>query len=127
MPTRFGFKIEICSQFDAAIASKQLITRAMPRGYGSIGRPKGQSNPKKHKAGGKREGSGRKKIQLPTQRNKLLFTTTSSTAEDSAAAPAPNNDEVTAFVPNNNEAEVQNENANENNSKDDESDATASF
>ena len=33
----------------------------MPRGYGSIERPKGQSNSKNHKADVKREGSGRKK------------------------------------------------------------------
>ena len=49
-------KIEIRSQFDATIS-----TCTMPRGHGPIGRPKGQSNPKNHKAGGKRKGSGRKK------------------------------------------------------------------
>ena len=68
----------------------------MPRGYGSIGRPKGQSNPKNHKAGGKREGSGRKKIQPPMQSNKLLsyFSATNSNAEESVLTSAPNNNEI---------------------------------
>ena len=35
---------------------------AMPRWYGSIGRPKGQSNSKNDKAVGKRECSGKKKL-----------------------------------------------------------------
>ena len=34
----------------------------LPRWYGSIGRPKGQSNSKNHKASGKREGTGQKKL-----------------------------------------------------------------
>ena len=104
------------------IASKQATTRAIPRGHGSIGRPKGQSNSKNHKAGGKREGCGRKKIPLPKQKTNLAsyFTITSSTTEESASASAPTNDEVATSAPNNDESELQNES----HSKDDESDVT---
>ena len=56
----------------------------MPRGYGSISHPKDQSNPKNHKASGKREGSG-KKIQLLAQSSKLLsyFSANNSNTEES--------------------------------------------
>ena len=55
----------------------------------------------------------------------LRFTTTSRTEEESAAAPAPSNDEVAVSAPNNDESELQNEN--EKNSKDDGSDVAAAL
>ena len=61
------------SQFDDVIASKQATTRAMPRGHGSIGRPKGRSNSKNHKAGSKREGSGRKKKSTSKTKNEFVI------------------------------------------------------
>ena len=45
----------------------------MPQGYGSVGCPKGQSNLKNHKAGSKREGSGRKILTSNTSDKLALY------------------------------------------------------
>ena len=44
----------------------------MPRGYGSIGRPKSPKNQADHKAGGARKGNGRPKKIMQTPENNLM-------------------------------------------------------